>query len=243
MSISFDENISEISQDVINRTINLLPHITKAVEIGRTFSLLKARYKAALATLDHVQVGMAVALSSGEIVVSNSEAKRIFRTGDGLALTKANKITSNDSTMTAKIEHAIKEACGTAIGEGDTPECLYTVPRLSGDHEFLIDIAPLKDSLKELDPSLHGSLITIIDPLTVPVPPTDRFARLYGLTSAESDILRHLINGSSLEEISEQRSTSPITVRNQTTSILEKTGTRRRADLIRLVIRVMPPVD
>ena len=242
MSIVFHERETEISEESVKQTISLLPHITKAVEIGRTFSMLRSRYRAALATLDHVQVGMAVALPSGEIVVHNSEASRILRNGDGLALTRSNTIIANDSTITSKIEQSIREACGTAIGEGNTPECLFPVTRPSGEQDFLIDIAPLKDSMRELDRSLHGSLITIIDPLTVPVPRTDRFAQLYGLTSAESEVLGYLIGGSSLEDIADKRNTSPITTRNQVAAILEKTGTRRRADLIRLLIRVMPPI-
>lgn len=243
MSIAFDKNIPEVPQASLVRTIDLLPHITKSVEIGRTFSVLKAKHNAVLAALDRVQIGMAIALASGEVVVSNSEAERILALADGLTLTREKRLATTDPGTTAKIGKAIKDTCLTAIGEGTASEYIFPISRASGDLEFLVDVSPLKDSLKEIDPSFHGALITIIDPRAVPVPKVDRFARLYQLTAAETEVLSHLINGDSLEEIAEQRGTSPITARNQIASILNKTDSPRRADLIRLVIRVMPPID
>ena len=54
---------------------------------------------------------------------------------------------------------------------------------------------------------------------------------------------RFLIEGKSLEHIAEARSTTPVTAKNQVAAILDKTGVNRRAELIRLVVRVLPPVS
>lgn len=57
----------------------------------------------------------------------------------------------------------------------------------------------------------------------------------FGLSPAEVDIVRNLMDGRSLREIAEQSFRSEHTVRNQTKSILAKTGAPGQVDLIRLV--------
>jgi len=48
MSIGFDQSELKIPRSARERSSVLLPHLTKALEIGRVFTLLKARCKAAL---------------------------------------------------------------------------------------------------------------------------------------------------------------------------------------------------
>mmetsp|Transcript_28313 Transcript_28313/g.52733 ORF Transcript_28313/g.52733 Transcript_28313/m.52733 type:complete len:221 (-) Transcript_28313:1143-1805(-) len=76
MSVAFDSQLPDIPQAAVTQITFLLPHLTKSVELGRTFALLKARYQATMAALDHVQVGLAIALPTGEIIIANSRAKR-----------------------------------------------------------------------------------------------------------------------------------------------------------------------
>ncbi|SDD95417.1 alpha/beta fold hydrolase [Ruegeria marina] len=57
----------------------------------------------------------------------------------------------------------------------------------------------------------------------------------FGLSPAEVDIVRNLMDGRSLKEIAEKSRKSEHTVRNQTKSVLAKTGAPGQVDLIRLV--------
>ena len=243
MSIAYGDNVETVGPALLAKAQPLLPHLTKAVEIGRTFAVLRRRYTAALTALDHVAVGLAVALPSGEIVVENAEMKRVIALGNGLAKTSAGHLASNDPDCTARIAAAIRDAADTARGEGDTPERLFVAPRLSEGEPFLIDVAPLADSKAQLDGDLQGALITVIDPERVPRVRIAPFAMLYGLTPAEAEVCTLMLHGGTAEEIAEMRDTAPVTVKNQIAAILQKTGTNRRADLIRLVLRVLPPIE
>ena len=73
-----------------------LPHLAKVVEINRTFTLLRLRYQAVLSALDHIRIGMCIALADGQILVANEEAKRIFATGDGLRLGPDGRLLARD---------------------------------------------------------------------------------------------------------------------------------------------------
>lgn len=60
-------------------------------------------------------------------------------------------------------------------------------------------------------------------------------ARSFGLSPAELELVRHLMAGRSLRRIAERTGRSEHTVRNQSKSVLAKTGSPSQADLIRLV--------
>jgi len=65
---------------------------------------------------------------------------------------------------------------------------------------------------------------------------------LYGLTPAEANVCGWIVQGLSINDIAKARSMTPITAKNQVAAILAKIGVGRWAELIRLVIRVLPPV-
>lgn len=243
ISIAFDSKVSEIPAHAMAEVSLLLPHLTKAVEIGRTFAQLKSRYSAVLTALDRVKVGLAIALPTGEIIVQNEEADRILGLQDGVTKARDGHLQCAAADQTAELSHAITQACSTARGEADAVECLMSISRASKAAPILLDVAPLRDSKAELDGPLEGALVTLIDPDRVPHLKMNRFVMLYDLTPAEAAVCGLILQGTETAQIAEMRNTSPVTVKNQIATILSKTGVRRRAELIRLVIRVLPPVE
>ena len=242
MSIGFDQQELEVPLRSSERSRALLPHLTKALEIGRVFALLKARYKATLSALDQVQAGISIALPDGQVIVKNTEAERILGLKDGIALAGDGTIVTADPDVTAKIRTHILEVGCTAQGQANRHESLVSIVRPSGLTPFLLDIGPVSDSEAELEQGLDGALVTIIDPEQIPYLRLDRFAKLYRLTQAETDVCRWIANGASTAEIAEQRNTSLTTAKNQVSAVLSKAGAGSRIELIRLILRVLPPV-
>lgn len=242
---AFDQRHGEIPAASLAALRPLLPHLAKSVEVGRAFALLRARYKAALAALDRVQVGLAIALASGEVIVHNAEAARIFACADGLGLGRDGRFLSRDPGKRDALEAAIAAAARVAEGQGgaaERPEWLELIERPSGRHPLLAEVVPLVDSGLELDRDLAGALVTIVDPDNLPPASARRFARLHRLTPAEVEVCELLVEGASGPEIAERRATSPGTVKTQIRAIIEKTGARSRGELIRLALRALPPV-
>jgi len=242
MSIGFDQQHLEVPFSSSERSKVLIPHLTKALEIGRLFTLLKARYKATLSALDHVQAGIAIALPNGQVFVKNTEIQRILGLKDGIALASDGTIVAADPDVTSKIRTYILDACSTARGQANRHESLLSIMRPSGLTPLLLDICPVSDSNAELEQGLDGALVTIIDPERIPYLRLERFTELYGLTQAETDVCRWITNGASIAEIAEQRGTSPVTAKNQVSTVLSKAGVGSRIELIRLILRIFPPV-
>jgi DNA-binding NarL/FixJ family response regulator len=63
------------------------------------------------------------------------------------------------------------------------------------------------------------------------------------LTASVADGARLLLQGLEPGHIAEERRTSQHTVRNQIASVYAKSGARNRSDLVRLIVRVLPPVS
>ena len=245
MSIGFDRAQTNVPVAATRDVKILLPHLTKALEVGRMFAFLKARYRAMLSALDKVQAGLAIALPDGQLVVKNTEAERILDEKDGLAEGSDGKLAVEANDLGSAISARIRDAAETATGKANRAESLFAVPRLSGKSAYLIDISPISERQNadaELDRGLNGALVTIVDPERAPYLRVERLAKLYGLTNAETDVCRWIAEGASIAQIAERRGTSPTTAKNQVAAILSKTGVDSRTSLIRLVLRVLPPV-
>lgn len=242
VSIAFDQDVHSIPPAALADLRPYLVHLTKAVELSRMFRALKTRYNAVLQALDHVHVGLAVALPSGEIIVENNEATRIFERRDGLWKGSDGHLQSQNSEAVTALRAAVREAAQTSIGQSEQAEWHDAVERRSVDTPLLVDIAPLSDSNGEIESGLNGALITVIDPERLPKINLNRIAKLYGLTTAEADVCALMLEGCTAAEIAERRNTSPITAKNQAASILAKVGVSRRIELVRMVLRVLPPI-
>ena len=220
----------------------LLPHLAKAVEVNRQFAILRARYNAALAALDHIRIGTCIVAPSGAIMIANAEARRIDSLDDGLRLPPSGTIKGSTSEASAEIAAKIAAITATATGAGDQPEAILFGDRKSGKRKFIIEIAPLRDSLGELENGLHGAIVFIIDPDNHRDIAIDKMSRLLGFTEAEAEVCRHLINGLSTPEIAEMRGVAEGTIKSQCKAINQKSGTHRRADLLRLALTIDPPI-
>lgn len=218
----------------------ILPHLTKSAEMGRAIRALRLKANSATAALNRVRVGLVAVLPSAEVIWKNNAATEILERTDALATSPQNRLLCNETSLTEELAHHCAAVSATAVGDGATSEHLMTLPRRDDGPALLLDISPLRGSDTEFEED--GALLTLVDPAALPQMPVRRFARLHGLSPAEAQICALLLDGNPVNDIAEKRNRSPVTVKNQIATILAKTGADNRADLIRLALRVMPPV-
>lgn len=219
-----------------------IPHFAKAVELGRSFAVLKARFNALLGALDHFHIATYVTLPSGTLLLANSEAERILNLQDGLVRDRTGRL-SVLGERDAELRALIAKVSATANGDAMDSEQLLTVPRRSGGDPYVLSICPLRDPENLLDAHFHGAIIYVIDPTNLSIISTKGIAKLHDLTPAENTICELLVRGMSTTEIAEIRSVKIETIRSQIKSLLEKTRTRTRIQLIRLALTINLPID
>jgi len=240
--VHFDEKLDHIPANSVQGINGLLPHVAKSVELSRAFDLLRQKYNAVLAALDHVEVGLCIALSNGDLVVRNNEADRILDEKDGLRVSPDGKLFCHNQETNTQLRQAVEAVSKTACGENTTHELLLVNERKSGKDALLIEVSPLRDYSSELERGLNGALITLIDPSNTQPFSVDRAVSAYQLTEAEGAICKLLVEGYSTPEMAEMRNVSPETVKSQVKAVLNKTTCKRRSDLIRLVLKTTPPI-
>jgi len=242
IAFQFDKKYKTVPQASIDNIRLLLPHAAKAIEMWRTFSILKERYNAVLSALDFVSVGMCIASIDGSVIVNNEEAARILEAKDGLWLNGQKRIRCKDSHLDTAIANAISSTAATALGNATVAESLHTVERNGNEHPLLLEISPLRDSESEIQKHPGGTLITIIDPANPIQFDAARVSQAYRLTNAESIVCKMLVDGWTSQRIADERNVRVDTIKSQIKSILTKTGTKRRSELIRLALKATPPV-
>ncbi len=81
-----------------------------------------------------------------------------------------------------------------------------------------------------------GVMVLVTDPETEICFPDTVLKGLYGLTPAEAEVANAYLTGYTSDEIALLRGVSLSTVRSQLNVLLQKTGTRRQSDLMRLLL-------
>lgn len=117
---------------------------------------------------------------------------------------------------------------GVAFGSDDTP--------------LVVRVVPLKGSRDLLGVSGAARAIFVVTPGQRPLPTAKMLGQIFGITPAEAKVVLALARGATLREIAHQNGTSVATVRTQLKSALEKTRTRRQAELVALVHSLAPPL-
>ncbi len=171
-------------------------------------------------------------------MVRNDEAAR--------ALAAADQIELNDQGELRLLDPALNEELHARIRSvGDryraTPRCepsLIVHDTNTGAHPLLIEVSTLTHDGQAISDDSNFVLVTLIDSGRTPAFRTDRVCALHGLTQAESAVFQLLVNGHSTREIAEARGVQAETVISQVKSILHKTGSRERLDLVRLLINL-----
>jgi DNA-binding CsgD family transcriptional regulator len=84
--------------------------------------------------------------------------------------------------------------------------------------------------------------VFVQDPRIAPSVPREAFAKLFGLTPAELEVLSTLAAGRAPQEVADLLGVALSTVKSHLHKIFEKTGTLRQADLVRLLMGSSPQI-
>ncbi|NSY40901.1 helix-turn-helix transcriptional regulator [Leisingera sp. ANG59] len=242
VALGFPLDVGFVPDPTMRRLSWYLPHLTKTIEIGRTFNFLRVKYNAVLTVLNQINIGIILALENGEVLLANKEAERLLDENDGLLRNRKNLISCANFEQNAALRTYIQEVAQTANGEANTAHRHLALARRSGESPLLVDVTPVRDASDELNAQLRGSIIIVIDPDQTEALQIDKFAGLYRLSKAETHVCELLLRGHTAHEIAEIRGTTHNTSRNQIQAIYSKTATKRRSDLVRLILRILPPI-
>jgi len=219
----------------------LSPHICRALLISDALDLQSIVSTRLAETVDHLSTGIVLTEDSGRIAYMNGSAAAILKDGDALK--------SRDGRLLAtrpQARDALSRALEASVaGKAPPASGQYAVALPNEEGSGLIaNVLPLqwREGRNPLA-SLPGAAAVIIqNPAEGAAPPMEAIALLYGLTTAERNVLEHVADSHSPQETADHLGVSVNTVKTHLQKIFAKTNTSRQADLVRLIARSTAPV-
>ncbi|MEE4384061.1 MAG: alpha/beta fold hydrolase [Pseudomonadales bacterium] len=198
-------------------------HLGRAAQILETLGSSDALPPSPQQRVDAEAQATLAVHADGRIAAVNAAARSHYRVEEGDPLT-ALPLTDHAA---AELTRAVRVRAGT--GPRAEPE-LLRLDRSRGDGVLVLTVTRWD--------AADGTPLVLLRSTDFLWPEglTPLVARSFGLTEAESEVVRLIVEGASVEEVARLRSRSLATVRSQIRSIYEKTATRSQTEFIRMAI-------
>ncbi|HEY8564683.1 MAG TPA: helix-turn-helix transcriptional regulator [Beijerinckiaceae bacterium] len=189
------------------------------------------------AALDRLEHGTILVDDDATLLFANASALELLSSRRGLMIS-GGKLRGESSLMTTILRNVIARcaSCQRRSAEGATMlHCRI------GDPALLVVATPVASAR----PHQQGSgLVTllIVDPTRVSLPSADALRQQFGLTRTEANVAVDIISGDGLKATAERLGISVVTTRSHLRQIFAKTGVRRQAELVRLLLSTRYPL-
>jgi DNA-binding CsgD family transcriptional regulator len=172
---------------------------------------------------DHLPEGMLLADASARLCHANQVARLLLEAGDGLRLDRQGVLRAGTTAETVQLHREIARSANPAA---DAAPLALTLHRREGQRPLQVLITPL--------PS--GAMLRACDPDRLPALASGPLRNFYGLTAAEAAVAQHVVRGEGLREVATRLGLTVATVKTHLQHVFDKTGTRRQAELVRLLL-------
>jgi DNA-binding CsgD family transcriptional regulator len=168
----------------------------------------------------------------GRVVHANRSAGAALKEHSSLWL-EDDHVCTNDPAATRNFNLELGKAIRASRGRDTELPGVVLLPR-AGHMPLMLMLVPLH--LDDSASTQGAALTFVFDPEATAIVTPDLVRRLFQLTEAEAELAVALCSGKTLDAAAVERGTSIHTTRSQLKSIFNKTGTKRQADLVSLLL-------
>jgi DNA-binding CsgD family transcriptional regulator len=218
----------------------LSPHLQRSLALNRRFEALRLAMDAMSGTLDRLEMGVLLLNGSGTVIHANAVGEALLCRRDGLYAVQG-KLRCTDP----EAEHALETAVRDALTRGFQRGGFVAVKRGEGRRLLTVRVTPLPEGHLLLQSAAAArAIVFITDPeaQAVQQSPAGYIMAAYGLTAAEMRMVEALAAGDTVSEAAAKLGIRLATARNHLNHALAKTGVRRQAELVRLLLSSKVPV-
>lgn len=232
-ALQFRREQGPITEPARKLAQSLLPHVAKSISIGRAFQANEDQKRALALTLEAVPFGIGILKSSGDMLYANTlfralceEFRLILRAGGALQTDR----------LPLPMQGLLRSARDHGkFGARPLREAAF-LPGKTESTGLFIEISPISDH-PELDRFGEGTfLISVMDSQRAHTINPAIVRRFFPLTDSEMAVLELVVKGHTNGEIADLRGRSLETVNSQMKSLIHKSGTRNRTELVRIAV-------
>lgn len=215
----------------------LAPHLKRAAEVHQ----LLARERVAKESLGAgiAAAGFAAFLLSKDyrVIFANAKAEELLRRGEGLRCVHG-RLLAATIALTERIAALTRGAAGIKANEKANEDEIggtIELPCGAGRPALIAHLFPVASirTASIFDIERPATALFVIDPAANFGAKIERFAKLHGLTAAETKCVEELVRGKGLPNAAARLKISESTARSHCDSIFFKTATNRQGELIR----------
>jgi DNA-binding CsgD family transcriptional regulator len=234
IAIRTDASYGMADEAMRGRLAALVPHLQRAVTIGRLFDQGKAAETALATTLDHVEAAVLLVAADGAIAFANEPAKAML--AEGTMIRAAGNALRAVSSETDRILRDIFQSAEK--GDASVGIRGVAVPLTASSQErWFAHVLPLTSGNRRQAGLAYAAVAAIFIRKTVPdaPPPLEAIAKLYKLTASEVRVLDAVLKANGVKAMAEMLGVSQATVKTHLHNLFRKTGTKRQSDLVKLL--------
>lgn len=213
----------------------IAPHLTRAIQMAHRLGRVQIEHAGAADALDRLSQAVMMVDSESRVLFANRAANALFGNGlnlaGGILRAGVREQTQELHRMVAGCSRDTSENSGgqVAISRGPDrpPLSLLVIPARS---------QPAQSQLEWLPGREPCAMIFATDPETIATPEINFLQKQFGMTPAEALLTRELLKGDGILAAAGRIGIAVPTARTQLASALTKTGAKRQADLVRLVL-------
>ena len=219
----------------------IIPHIRRAVLVGRMIDVQSSERAAFADTLDGLSAGMFLVDARGRIMHANAAGRALLAEGSMLRAV-GGKLAADD----ADAEKTLHEVF-LAAGNGDAAIGIkgVDVPLLKRDGErYVAHVLPLTSGARRrVGASYPAAAALFVHKAALEMPsPPEAIAKTFKLTPRELRVLLAIVEVGGVAEAADALGIGPGTVKTHLLRVFAKTGTSRQAQLVKLVAGFSNPL-
>jgi DNA-binding CsgD family transcriptional regulator/PAS domain-containing protein len=222
----------ELRDDQVALYRLLTPHLRRAVQLNVRLSAASINYAATMEVVDRLDEGVLFVDEVAKVVFANRAAEALFATNGGLRR-KADQLQAAIVSETAAL-HAVIARCGDM--DGRQGHALNLTQGLNRP-PLTVRVTPVSDNLPGwIIGGRPVAIITVSDPGQKIRPQPARLQALFGLTAAQAALAVEILAGDGIQAAADRLGITRATARSHLARIFEKTGARRQAELVRMLM-------
>jgi DNA-binding CsgD family transcriptional regulator len=225
ISIERRRSRGPVEAKAVEQLDELRPHLARTALMSARLQLERAR--AATAMLASIGLPALVFDRAGRVLVANELVERL---NDHVHWRAQDRFSFKDSKADAQLRRAIETLQSDSVESNRS----FPVRRRDARIAHIAHVVPIRRSARDLFAQSVGVLI-LMPAKTPQAPSVELVQSMFDLTAAEARVARSLAIGQTVEEIASDKGVSSNTVPTQVRGVLEKTGSRRQADVIALL--------
>jgi DNA-binding CsgD family transcriptional regulator len=234
-------NAGLVDEEMRRRFEVVVPHVRRALLIGKVIDLPKVEAAAFADMLDGLSVGLFLVGAGGRIVYANASGHALAREG-GCLSAHGGRLRAADPDADHSLRHIFSAAEG---GDPSVGVKGIAVPLKSRDGErYVAHVLPLTAGARRKTGTSYAAVAAVfvrkaeLDLQS----PFEAIAQDFQLTPAELRVLFAIVDVGGVPEVAPVLGISETTVKTHLQRLFEKTMTRRQADLVKLVAGYTSPL-